>query len=165
MSSSGMSSSGLGEMEQIVCRLERGTIISRYYNSRRRPEKKTLALRRETRQVIWTSANANSRNNNYDGSIELREVKEIRPGKSSREFEKWAEESKRVDGSKCFVVFYGKSFNLKSLSILALSEEECDIWMKGLKYMVQDTIHSPYPLQVERWLRKEFYSIQNSRET
>lgn len=113
-----MSSSGLGEMEQIICRLERGTIISRYYNSRRRPEKKTLALRRETRQVIWTSANANSRNNNYDGSIELREVKEIRPGKSSREFEKWAEESKRVDGSKCFVVFYGKSFNLKSLSIL-----------------------------------------------
>lgn len=37
--------------------------------------------------------------------------------------------------------------------------------MKGLKYMVQDTIHSAYPLQVERWLRKEFYSIQNSRET
>lgn len=40
----------LGEMEQTVCMLERGTIITKYY-PRRRPEQKTLMLRRETRQV------------------------------------------------------------------------------------------------------------------
>lgn len=40
----------LGEMEQTICMLERGTIITKYY-PRRRPEQKTLMLRRETRQV------------------------------------------------------------------------------------------------------------------
>lgn len=31
--------------------------------------------------------------------------------------------------------------------------------------MVNDTLSSPYPLEMERWLRKEFYHIENSRET
>lgn len=47
----------LGEMEQTICMLERGTIITIYY-PRRKPEQKTLMLRRETRQVniaIFTS--------------------------------------------------------------------------------------------------------------
>lgn len=37
-------------MEEIVWMLERGTIITKLY-PRRRPEQKTLMLRRETRQV------------------------------------------------------------------------------------------------------------------
>lgn len=49
--------------------------------------------------------------------------------------------------------------------ISALSEKECELWIKGLRYLVQDTITAPYPLQVERWLRKEFYAMENSRET
>lgn len=47
---SAMSLPSLGEMEQTVCMLERGTIITKYY-PRRKPEQKTLMLRRETRQV------------------------------------------------------------------------------------------------------------------
>lgn len=50
-------------------------------------------------------------------------------------------------------------------SVVALSEQECQNWMKGLKYMIADTFASPYPLEIERWLRKEFYSIENARET
>lgn len=49
--------------------------------------------------------------------------------------------------------------------ISALSEKECELWIKGLRHLVQDTINAPYPLQVERWLRKEFYTMENSRET
>lgn len=47
-----ISAPSLGEMEQTVCMLERGTIITKYY-PRRRPEQKTLQLRRETRQVRY----------------------------------------------------------------------------------------------------------------
>lgn len=28
--------------------------------------------------------------------------------------------------------------------------------------MMQDTTNAPYPLQVERWLRKEYYAIENA---
>lgn len=45
-----LSPPSLGEMEETICMLERGTIITKYY-PRRRPEQKTLMLRRETRQV------------------------------------------------------------------------------------------------------------------
>lgn len=45
-----MSLPSLGQMEEIICLLERGTIITKYY-PRRRPESRTLMLRRETRQV------------------------------------------------------------------------------------------------------------------
>ena len=47
----------------------------------------------------------------------MREVKEIRLGKSSKDFERWPEEAKRIENSRCFVVTYGSEFKLKSLSI------------------------------------------------
>lgn len=100
--------------------LERGTIITKYY-PRRRPEQKTLMLRRETRQLIWSSANnstATRTNQNYEGALELREIKEVRIGKISKEFEKWSDESKCVDFTKCFVIFYGSDFKLRSLSVV-----------------------------------------------
>jgi len=67
--------------------------------------------------MIWSSANANHRIN-YEGALELREIKEIRLGKNSKDFEKWPEESKRVDMKKCFIVFYGSEFKLRSLSVV-----------------------------------------------
>lgn len=121
-------------------------------------------LRRETRQVIWSNSTTNTRSN-FEGALELREVKEIRWGKNSKDFEKWPEDSKKAEFKKCFVVFYGNEFKLRSLSVAALSEKECEMWVKGLKYMVTDTINSPYSLQVERWLRKEFYGMENSNKT
>lgn len=44
-------------------------------------------------------------------------MKEVRQGKHSREFDKWSEECKRVEPKTCFIILYGKSFNLKSLSV------------------------------------------------
>lgn len=48
--------------------------------------------------------------------------------------------------------------------LAAYSEKECDLWLKGLRNLMTNTIDAPYPLQVERWLRKEFYGMQNDRE-
>lgn len=42
--------SGLGAMDRIICILERGTLITKFY-TRKKPEPKFLTLRRETRQV------------------------------------------------------------------------------------------------------------------
>ena len=43
----------------------------------------------------------------------MREIKEVRPGKNSRDFSKWPEEANNVKPNRCFVVFYGSDFNLK----------------------------------------------------
>ncbi|KAG5882921.1 hypothetical protein JTB14_023383 [Gonioctena quinquepunctata] len=149
------------EKEQIISQLERGTLVTKY-SWRKKPERKTLAIRRETRQLIWTRPAPTSKPA-YEGEVDLCEVKEIRQGTCSKDFEKWPDESKKAE-NKCFVVFYGNEFNLTVLSVAALSEAECDLWLRGLKYLVEDTIKAPYPLRIHMYLRREFYAIQNPRE-
>ncbi|XP_051158448.1 1-phosphatidylinositol 4,5-bisphosphate phosphodiesterase gamma-1 isoform X2 [Leptopilina boulardi] len=146
------------EMEQIISQLERGTIVTTFF---KRLEKKTLMIRRETRQIVW-SQSATIRP--FDGTVEIREIKEIRVGSNTKDFEKLSEDTKRKENLKCFSIYYGSEFRLKTLSLMALSEKECELWVKGLTHLVQDTINAPYPLQVERWLRKEFYTMENTRE-
>lgn len=49
--------------------------------------------------------------------VEMREVKEIRLGKYSKDFDKWSEESSNFDPMQCFVIFYGSEFKLKVFSV------------------------------------------------
>lgn len=104
------------EMEHIIAQLERGTLITKFH-PRKRPERKTLAIRRETYQLTWSRSTQPHRNS-YDGCLELREVKEVRVGKNSKDFEKWPEDMKKIDHMKCFVVFYGSEFKLRTLSVV-----------------------------------------------
>lgn len=97
--------------------------------------------------------------------MDLREVKEVRVGKCSKDFERWTEDARKFENQRCYVVFYGNEFCLKTLSIGALSETECDLWVKGLKYLARDTVSAPYPLQVERWLWKEFCDMASGRNS
>uniref|UniRef100_T1IHK2 1-phosphatidylinositol 4,5-bisphosphate phosphodiesterase gamma n=1 Tax=Strigamia maritima TaxID=126957 RepID=T1IHK2_STRMM len=149
---------GLG-IEQTLRALEGGSVMVKFF-PRRRPERRSFSVKLETRQIIWQRTVGKYA---YEGSVDLREVKEVRPGKVSRDFERWPDECKKVEPSLCFVVFYGCEFRLKTLSVAAMTAQECEQWIKGLTYLASDTISSSYPLQVERWLRKEFYNMENNR--
>uniref|UniRef100_A0A663N6L6 1-phosphatidylinositol 4,5-bisphosphate phosphodiesterase gamma n=1 Tax=Athene cunicularia TaxID=194338 RepID=A0A663N6L6_ATHCN len=46
----------------------------------------------------------------------------------------------------------------------ATSEDEVNMWIKGLNWLVTDTLRAATPLQIERWLRKQFYSLDRNRE-
>ncbi|XP_026718143.1 1-phosphatidylinositol 4,5-bisphosphate phosphodiesterase gamma-1 [Athene cunicularia] len=97
--------------------------------------------------------------------VDIREIKEIRPGKNSRDFDRYQEDPCfRPDHSHCFVVLYGTEFRLKTLSLQATSEDEVNMWIKGLNWLVTDTLRAATPLQIERWLRKQFYSLDRNRE-
>ncbi|NXB45692.1 PLCG1 phosphodiesterase, partial [Leucopsar rothschildi] len=97
--------------------------------------------------------------------VDIREIKEIRPGKNSRDFDRYQEDPCfRPEHSHCFVVLYGTEFRLKTLSLQATSEDEVNMWIKGLNWLVTDTLRAPTPLQIERWLRKQFYSLDRNRE-
>lgn len=102
------------EMEQIISQLERGTIVTKF-SARKKVERKTLQIRRDTRQVVWKTMSGSKIS--YEGAVDLREIKEIRLGKNSKDFEKWPDDSKKIDTMKCFVIFYGFEFKLRVLSI------------------------------------------------
>lgn len=55
------------EMEQIISQLERGTVVTKFF-PRKRPEKKTLMIRRETRQIVWARSTTSKP---FDGSGNL----------------------------------------------------------------------------------------------
>uniref|UniRef100_A0A672PJG7 1-phosphatidylinositol 4,5-bisphosphate phosphodiesterase gamma n=1 Tax=Sinocyclocheilus grahami TaxID=75366 RepID=A0A672PJG7_SINGR len=141
--------------------LELGTVLTLFYSKKsQRPERRTFQVKLETRQIIWTRGT-----DKVEGEIDIREIKEIRMGQKSRDFERYVEDSTaRPDQAHCFVILYGTEFRLKALSLAATSDEEMVMWVKGLTWLVSDTLRSPTPLQIERWLRKQFYAVDRSRE-
>ncbi|KAL5020958.1 hypothetical protein ScPMuIL_000113 [Solemya velum] len=134
--------------------LELGLVVTVYFY-KKRPERRTLRVKLETKQLLWIKAQGGR----PEGTVNLREVKEIRPGKNSRDFDKWPDDARRVDKSLCFVVFYGNDFKLKTLSVVASTPEEYTRWQKGLEFLVKEARVAGYQLQAERWLRREFYKM------
>lgn len=169
------------------CNLERGTIVTKLF-PRRRPEIRKLILRRETgqvridwircervpsspdlpsipclSQVLWLpiqSADKPESRNTFEGSLEIRDIHEVRPGKNSKDFDKLVDDNKRAES--CFVVLYGQEFKLRTLSVVAFSPQERNMWITGLRDMCAMVRTTSYPNAVERWLRKEFYAMENS---
>ncbi|KAK9404726.1 1-phosphatidylinositol 4-5-bisphosphate phosphodiesterase gamma-1 [Crotalus adamanteus] len=145
-----------------LCRsLEVGTVMTLFYSKKsQRPERKTFQVKLETRQIIWSRGS-----DKIEGAIDIREIQEIRQGKNSRDFDRYQEDSCfRPEQSHCFVILYGMEFRLKTLSLQATSEDEVNMWVKGLNWLVADTLKAATPLQIERWLRKQFYFIDRNRE-
>uniref|UniRef100_A0A8C4NAW4 1-phosphatidylinositol 4,5-bisphosphate phosphodiesterase gamma n=1 Tax=Equus asinus asinus TaxID=83772 RepID=A0A8C4NAW4_EQUAS len=131
-----------------LCRsLEVGTVMTLFYSKKsQRPERKTFQVKLETRQITWSRGA-----DKIEGAIDIREIKEIRPGKTSRDFDRYQEDPAfRPDQSHCFVILYGMEFRLKTLSLQATSEEEVNMWIKEPPLIW--------------WLRKQFYSVDRNRE-
>lgn len=57
-------------------------------------------------------------------TVDIREIKEIRSGQKSRDFDRYVEDSAaRLDQAHCFVILYGTEFRLKSLSLAGMLRE------------------------------------------
>jgi len=54
-------------------------------------------------------------------AVNIQEIKEIRPGKTSRDFERFMEDARKMDAMVCFTILYGTEFNLKTLSIAGIN--------------------------------------------
>ncbi|XP_048838622.1 1-phosphatidylinositol 4,5-bisphosphate phosphodiesterase gamma-1 [Brienomyrus brachyistius] len=149
------------EVNNLYRDLELGTVLTLYYSKKsQRPERRTFSVKLETRQIIWTRGT-----DKIEGEIDIREIKEVRSGHKSRDFERYVDDSAaRPDQAHCFVILYGTEFRLKALSLAATSDEEMSMWVKGLMWLEADTLNSPTPLQIERWLRKQFHAVDRNRE-
>nr|XP_022335650.1 1-phosphatidylinositol 4,5-bisphosphate phosphodiesterase gamma-1-like isoform X2 [Crassostrea virginica] len=142
------------EVEIYRC-LERGLVVTIFF-SKKKPEKKTLQVKLETRQLVWIRAMGAK----PDGTLNLREVREVRDGRNSKDFDRWPEEARKLDPALCFVIFYGSDFKLKTLSVVATNADEFRIWKQGLEKLEKTAKEAPYQLQLERWLRREFYLME-----
>ena len=39
---------------------------------------------------------------------------------------------------RCFVIYYGSEFNLKSLSCVTFYAEDCPLWCHGIQFLLED---------------------------
>uniref|UniRef100_A0A8C7TF32 1-phosphatidylinositol 4,5-bisphosphate phosphodiesterase gamma n=1 Tax=Oncorhynchus mykiss TaxID=8022 RepID=A0A8C7TF32_ONCMY len=140
--------------------LEIGTVMTVFYQKKsQRPERRTFQIRQDTRQIAW------SRNpDKIEGEIDIREIRELRLGKGSRDFERYPEEARKLDSAHCFIVLYGLEFRLKTLSVAAFSEEEVNMWITGINWLMMDTQRASAPQQIDRWLRRQFEVMDRNRE-
>ena len=50
-------------------------------------------------------------------AVDIREIKEVRDGIGSKDFERQPEELRKLDQFCCYVIYYGAEFKLKTLSV------------------------------------------------
>ena len=177
------------ELDQIIKRLEQGCVLIRFL-PKAKPEKRTLVINNETKQLICLKPNAGK--DVTESIISLFDVKEIRIGRVSKTFEKWSEDAKKYDNNQCFVVLYGNTFCLKSLSCVgksnqkqarirlvpslqieihnckspfptATSVKECDQWVRCIQFTSQETLQLSYFRLLNKWLKFEFNNLANEK--
>ncbi|EMP36224.1 1-phosphatidylinositol-4,5-bisphosphate phosphodiesterase gamma-2 [Chelonia mydas] len=101
------------EKSQIKRALELGTVMTVFSLKKFTPERRTIQVIMETRQVAWSKTA-----DKIEGFLDLREIKEIRPGKNAKDFERGKATQHK---EHCFTIFYGTQFVLNTLS-LAVSQ-------------------------------------------
>ncbi|GLD67622.1 1-phosphatidylinositol 4,5-bisphosphate phosphodiesterase gamma-2, partial [Lates japonicus] len=99
------------EYRKIVIKrdMEMGVVMTVF---RQKAERLTVQVIMETRQVAWTRTADKT-----DGVLDLFEIREIRPGRNSKDFERFKDGKDKHDENTCFTVFYGSQFVLNTLSL------------------------------------------------
>jgi hypothetical protein len=105
------------EVDPLLRRLDQGSLLLRFY-SKGKPERRTFALKSDSGQLLCMKPSAG-----VESFVNLFEVQEVRTGRCSKVFEKWAEDARKYDNAQCFVVLYGSTFRLKSLSCVGKSTD------------------------------------------
>lgn len=146
------------EYRKIVIKrdLEMGVVMTVF---RQKVERLTVQVIMETRQVAWTRTADKT-----DGVLDLFEIREIRPGRNSKDFERFKDGKDKHKDETCFTIFYGSQFVLNTLSLGADSEEEAQKWLVGLQLLREETLAAPTPVLVESWLRKQMYSVNQVKK-
>ncbi|KAJ3597022.1 hypothetical protein NHX12_003422 [Muraenolepis orangiensis] len=136
--------------------LEMGMVMSVF---RQRVERLTVQVVTETRQVAWTRTADKT-----DGVLDLSEIREIRPGRNSKDFERFRDGKDKHEENTCFTIFYGSQFVLSTLSLGADTVADAEKWLAGLELLRQETLAAPTPAIIESWLRKQMYSINQTKK-
>ncbi|CAG9530654.1 unnamed protein product [Cercopithifilaria johnstoni] len=154
------------EMEKVFHAMEMGHNVYKLLLLKRRdPAHKKLAYNRETRQLFLSKLGNSGKGSGKMLRLDLRVVKEVHTLdfklRTIKIGDKWEKdkEIKQFDAARILVLSYTTSFNLRYWILLFDTEDLCRMWCQGVQYLMLDTISACHALIVERWLRKQYYSI------
>lgn len=96
------------DLADVLRRLKMGSLMRNFSIRKNKSEPCTFQIDLDTRRVLWSHHHA-------EGSIDIKEIREIREGKSCRDFERLVEES--IDEQLCFSIHHGQEFTLRIISV------------------------------------------------
>jgi len=94
---------------ETIRKLEYGLIFNKL-DYKGKSERRLFTIQLDLNRIVWISGKEEVK-----GTINLKDIKEIRLGKYSKTFDKWGEEIKKCDPDQLFAILYGKKFRLKEL--------------------------------------------------
>uniref|UniRef100_A0A673BF19 Phosphoinositide phospholipase C n=1 Tax=Sphaeramia orbicularis TaxID=375764 RepID=A0A673BF19_9TELE len=136
---------------QIKRDMEMGVVMTVF---RQKAERLTVQVIMETQQVAWTRTADKT-----DGVLDLFEIREVRPGRNSKDFERFKDGKDKHEENSCFTIFYGSQFVLNTLSLGADSVDEAQKWLVGLELLRQETLAAPTPVLIESISMKELKTL------
>ncbi|KAF5918570.1 hypothetical protein HPG69_005005 [Diceros bicornis minor] len=168
------------EKSQIKRALELGTVMTVFSFRKSTPERRTVQVIMETRQVAWSKTadkiegfccetsslilllakgcgSLHGINMTTSDGVDIMEIKEIRPGKNSKDFERGKAVRQKEDC--CFTILYGTQFVLSTLSLAADSREDATKWLSGLKILHQEAMNASTPTIIESISLRELKTI------
>ncbi|XP_043937724.1 1-phosphatidylinositol 4,5-bisphosphate phosphodiesterase gamma-2 isoform X2 [Protopterus annectens] len=140
--------------------LELGMVMSVYSLKKSQVERRTIQVIMETRQVAWSKTA-----DKIEGVLDLKEIKELRPGKNAKDFDRFPKEKGKAKEECCFTIFYGSQFVLNTLSLEADNKAHAEQWLRGLSVLQYETMNASTPAVIESWLRKQLYSVDQTRRS
>ncbi|KAK7151916.1 hypothetical protein R3I94_008299 [Phoxinus phoxinus] len=152
------------ERSRIIEYLQTGTEMMVY---QKKAERLTVQVLMETMQVALRSGDKIVR------MLDIFELKEVRPDFKRFKESRWnvfrifrpSEKEIQQDSKTCFTIFYGSEFILESLRLNADSVEDADKWLTGLELLRQETLVAHTPEIIESWLRKQMYSVDQTKKS
>lgn len=142
------------EMGPIIAALKEGSAMTRYYSKNKTPDLRIFMLKMEEFQVVW--CRTGKEGGRLEGSVFIREIKEVRRGLGSKDFDRNPETARRLDPNCCLAIFYGNEFKLKTLSLVAHSFKEREFWVRGLVYLMYESLIATQEVLIHRWLLREW---------
>ncbi|XDV29019.1 hypothetical protein PO909_032200 [Leuciscus waleckii] len=158
------------ERSRIIEHLQTGTEMMVY---QQKAERLTVQVMMETMQVALIRSG-----NRIVTMLDIFELKEVRQWKTFKDFQRFnenrgsifqrifrqSEKEIQQDSKTCFTIFYGSEFILKSLILKADSVEDAEKWLTGLELLRQETLVAHTPEIIESWLRKQMYSVDQTKK-
>ncbi|XP_051953316.1 1-phosphatidylinositol 4,5-bisphosphate phosphodiesterase gamma-2 [Xyrauchen texanus] len=158
------------ERGQIIRHLQSGTKMMLY---QQRAEKLTVKVIMECNQVALIRSD-----DRIVRMLDMSEIKEVRQWETFKDFKQFIENEgskfQRIiwqsdkdvqqDSKICFTIFYGSEFILKSLSISTDSVDDAEKWLTGLELLRQETLAAHTPVIIQSWLRKQMYSVDQTKK-
>ncbi|XP_067276341.1 1-phosphatidylinositol 4,5-bisphosphate phosphodiesterase gamma-2 [Pseudorasbora parva] len=155
---------------RIIGHLQMGTEMMVY---QQRTERLTVQVIMETMQVALIRSG-----DRIVRFLDIFELKEFRQWETFKDFQRFnesrgskfrrifcqSEKEFQQDSKTCLTIFYGSEFILKTLSLKADSVEDAEKWLTGLELLKQETLAAHTPEIIQSWLRKQMYSVDQTKK-